>query len=154
MTISLTTPVTGAPQTGLTSPTYTMAVDVAPDLNGKQYYASATGGTQVGVTVHTASSPFTVTFWRPKVLKLLGKLGLNGRYVNIPKNDWKVITRKGVIPAVGHPAEIMLIETRIAVPAGAETYDSANIRAALSLHLGAVTQQSAGIGDSAVSGTF
>jgi hypothetical protein len=38
------------------------------------------------------------------------------------------------------------------VPAGADTADPANIRAALSAHFGAVAQQSAGIGDLTING--
>lgn len=52
MTISLTTPVTGAAQTGLTSPTYTHVVDTPPNAYTKQYAVTALGGTQTGVDVH------------------------------------------------------------------------------------------------------
>lgn len=154
MAIAMTTPVTGAPETNFTSPTYTIAVDTAPDVNGKQYYVSAVGGTQVGVTTHSASSPFTLTWWKPKIAKLLPKIGLNGQYGSIPKNEYKFIVRKGCTPAAGQPAELMICEVRMAIPAGAETYDSANVRACMSLAIGALTQQSAGLGDTLVSNAF
>jgi hypothetical protein len=152
---SLTTPVTGAAQTGFTAPTYTVAADVAPDVNGKQNAVTALGGTQAGVSIHSVQSPFTVTCVRPKTFKVLGKTNpVTGLLPNVPKNSWKVITRKGVIPLAGQPASLMVITTTIDVPAGADTASPAEIRAAMSLHVGALTQQSAGAGDSLVSGLF
>jgi hypothetical protein len=152
---SLTTPVTGAAQTGFTAPTYTVAADVAPDVNGKQNAVTALGGTQAGVSIHSVQSPFTVTCVRPKTFKVLGKTNpVTGLLPNVPKNSWKVITRKGVIPLAGQPASLMVITTTIDVPAGADTASPAEIRAAVSLHVGALTQQSAGAGDSLVSGLF
>jgi hypothetical protein len=46
----------------------------------------------------------------------------------------------------------MQITTIIDVPAGSDTADAANVRAALSAHIGALSQQSAGIGDTGVTG--
>lgn len=155
MAVSLASPVTGTAQTGLTSPTYTVLLDQLPDVNAKsQHYVSATGGTQTGVRTHTASDPFTVTFWKDKTIKVLGQLGLNGQYGNVPVNKYKVITRKGVIIAANQPSRIMIIRTEIECPAGAESYDIANVRAALSLHFGSMSQQSAGLGDSVNSGSL
>jgi hypothetical protein len=70
----------------------------------------------------------------------------------VPDNVYKVITRKGVLPLAGQPYAVMNITTTISVPAGSDTADAANVRAALSVHLGALAQQSAGIGDLAVNG--
>lgn len=154
MAYSPTSPVTGSAQTGLTSPTYTISADVAPDVNGKQSAVTALGGTQTGVTSHTVSSPFTVTFLRPKQLKLLGSPGVNGVIANVPSNTYKLIVRKGVTPALNQPARVMTVRCEIDVPAGADTYDSANVRAALSAAIGVLSQQSAGIGDTLVSGIF
>lgn len=154
MSIALTSPVTGSAQTGLTSPTYTTAADVAPDVNGKQWAVTALGGTQAGVTIHSVSTPFTVTFTRPKVLRSLPAIGVNGQYPNIPNNTNKILVRKGVTPALNQPARVMQVSITIDTPAGSETYDSANVRAALSLAIGALTQLSAGIGDTVVSGVM
>lgn len=152
---SLTTPVTGALQTGLTTPTYTVAVDTAPDTNGKQHAVTALGGTQTVVDVSSVSRPFTVTCIKPKVLKTLGSANpVTGIISNVPVNTYKLITRKGVLPLAGQPSKTMLITTIIEVPAGSDTADAANVRAAMSLHIGALNQQSAGIGDTAVSGVF
>lgn len=152
MSIALTTPVTGLAQTGLTSPTYTIVADIAPDNNGKQYAVTALGGTQTGVIPHTVASPFTITFVRPKQLKALSRVNpVTGELRNVPRNTYKVITRKGVNPLVNQPAVTMTITTTIDVPAGSDTYDPLSVRAALSAHFGAISQQSAGVGDTAVS---
>lgn len=150
---SPTSPVTGSAQTGLTTPTYTIVTDTAPDSNGRQHAVTALGGTQTGVDVHSVARPFTVTFVRPKVLKTLGNPNpVTGVVSNVPTNVYKVITRKGTTPLAGQPSKNLLITTIIEVPAGSDLADPANIRAALSLHVGILSQQSAGAGDTAVSG--
>lgn len=153
MTITVTSPITGAAQTGLTSPTYTLTADIAPDNNGKQNAVTAVGGTQTGVTTHSVASPFTITASRPRTFRSLGKPNpTTGLVKDVPVNVYKVLTRKGVTPLAGQPYAVAIIRTEISVPAGADTYDAANIRAALSAHIGALSQQSAGIGDTSVSG--
>lgn len=155
MSWSLTSPITGGAQTGFTTPTYTHVADVAPDVNGKQVAVSALGGTQAGVTVHSVASPFTVTIVRPKVFKTLGPVVPNtGLVARVPKNSWKIIVRKGVTPLAGQPASLMIIKIDIDVPAGSDTADAANIRAAISAAVGALNQQSAGLGDTLVSGVL
>lgn len=155
MAWSLTSPITGAAQTGFTSPTYTHTADVAPDVNGKQVAITALGGTQTGVTAHSVASPFTITFWRPKVFKILGVPNpVTGVVASVPMNVSKVLTRKGVLPLAGQSYKNMQITTIIEVPAGADTADAANVRAALSAHIGALSQQSAGVGDTVVTGVL
>lgn len=155
MALDLTSPVTGSAQTGFTAPTYTHVSDQAPDVNGKQRAVTALGGTQTGVRVHAPSDPFTITFWKPKVFRGLGVPNpVTGAYADAGRNVWRAITRKGVLPAVDQPARILPIETIISIPAGAESYDVANVRAALSLHIGALTQLSAALGDSVNNGTL
>lgn len=153
MTITVTSPITGAAQTGLTSPTYTLTADTPPNPNGKQNAVTALGGTQTGVTTHSVAAPFTVSAFRPAVFKQLGKANpVTGVIANVPRNVYKVITRKGVLPLAGQPYQTMLVTSIIEVPAGSDLADAANIRAALSAHIGALSQQSAGIGDTATTG--
>jgi hypothetical protein len=155
MSFTLTSPITGAAQTGLTSPTYTHVADTAPDVTGRQVAVSAVGGTQTGVTVHSIASPFTITVFRPKVFRSLGQPNpITGLVKNVPRNAFKVITRKGVTPLAGQPITNMQITTLVEIPAGSDTADSANVRAALSAHLGALAQQSSGLGDTCVSGVL
>lgn len=153
MSFDLTSPVTGAAQTGFTSPTYTLTADNAPDNNGKQKAVTALGGTQAGVTTHSVASPFTLTFVRPKVFRFLGKPNpTTGLIKEVPRNTFKFITRKGVLPLSGQPYATMQITTIIDVPAGCDTADPSNVRAALSAHIGSLSQQSAGAGDTCVTG--
>jgi len=155
MTFSLTTPVTGAAQTGLTSPTYTVALDTSPDANAKQYAVTALGGTQTGVTSSSVSSPFTSAMFRPKVYQGLGKPNpTTGLISRVPRNVYKVNTRKGVTPLAGQPIQNMVITTTVEVPAGADLADPANVRAALSMHFGVLAQATSGIGDTTVQGVL
>jgi len=148
MSIALTSPVTGSAQTGLTSPTYTVVADTAPGSNGKQYAVTALGGTQTGVRAHSASDPFTVTFERPvNVRQAPIPNPVTGVIGNVPRNQYKYRVRKGVIPVSGQNPQVMLHTGIFDVPAGADLNDSANVRAGLSLYIGALTQQSAGWGD-------
>lgn len=153
MSFTPTSPLTGLAQTGFTSPTYTFVDDVAPDSNGKQKAITAIGGTQTGVTVHSVASPFTHTFVRPKAFKALGFPNpVTGRITQVPRNVYKMITRKGVLVLAGQPYQNVLVTTVIEIPAGSDVADAANIRAALSAHFGFASQCSAGIGDTTVTG--
>lgn len=153
MAYSPSSPVTGGAQTGFTSPTYSHVSDYAPDATGKQIAVTALGGTQTGVRLHSASDPFTATLFRPKSFKTLGVPNpATGIVERVGKNKWKFIVRKGVIPLAGQSPQLMLITCDIDVPAGADSADSANVRAALSLLVGLLSQQSAGIGDTLASG--
>lgn len=152
MAFTPSSPVTGAPQTGFTSPTYTLAQDVGPDAsNSKQYAVTAVGGTQVGVSTHSVASPFTTNLYRPKTLKMLNASSSQLSVVkNVPKNVYGRITRKGVTSLAGQPIQLLLIRTTYEVPAGADVADAANIRAGCSLHEGVGWAQSAGIGDTLI----
>lgn len=152
--INVTSPVSGTAQTGLTAPTYTVIADNAPPGNpGKQVAVSALGGTQAGVTVHSVASPFTLNFTRLSTLRILGVPNpVTGVIAAIPTNTYKCITRKGVLPLAGQAYKVMNITTQADVPAGADLADPQNIRACFSLHIGALSQQSAGFGDLAING--
>lgn len=153
MTIALTN-ITGTAQTGFTTPTYTIAAD-ASGVDSKKYVVSALGGTQAGVNVHSISNPFYLEFRRPAVFKTVGMPNPNTNILTSqPKNKFTVKTIKGVLPLAGQSAQMMTIRTEVEIPAGADTADASNIRAALSAHFGAVGQQSAGFGDTTVQGTI
>lgn len=155
MPVTLTSPITGGAQTGFTSPTYTHVIDLAPDNNGKQVAVTALGGTQAGVTAHSVASPFTITITRPKVFRFLGKPNpVTGLVKDVPRNTYKCIVRKGVTPLANQPFSTMLITCSIDVPAGADTADAPNVRAAISAMIGSLTQVSAGLGDTSVSGVL
>lgn len=156
MTIAVTTPIAGEAQSGLTSPTYTNVADTNPDNNAKQWLVSALGGTQTGVLPHAISTPFTIAFWRPKAFKMISWVGnvVGSQIKAVPKNVYKIITRKGVLVAADQAPQIMIITTEISVPAGADSYDSLSVKAAVSAHFGVVSQQSSNVGDLVTTGSL
>lgn len=155
MAFAPTSPVTGSAQTGLTSPTYTIAADSNPANNAKQYYVSALGGTQTGVLAHTVAAPFTLSMFRPVALKTLTPVNpVTGVLRSIPMNTYKVITRKGVLPLAGQSYKTALIKTDLDIPAGSDLADPLSLRAAISAHIGLLTQISNELGTSVVTGTI
>lgn len=153
MAVSVTSPVTGAAQTGFTTPGYVHALGSAPDVNGRLWYVTSLTGTQVGATAHTAASAFTLAYWVPKVLRFLGKPNpTTGLISSVPMNVHRFQLRKGVTVLAGQPIQTMDATLVIKIPAGADLADPANIRAGLSMLFGAVAQVSAGIGDTTVTG--
>jgi hypothetical protein len=154
MTWAPASPVTGAPETGLTSPTYTIATDVAPDTNGVARAVTTLGGTQTGVEVSSPSNPFTLLATRPKVMKTLPPLQANGQLGKVPVNTWYVSVRKGVDVLSGQPKQVMLARLQIDVPAGSDTADPESVRACLSLLIGALWEQSNELGDAIVTGVI
>lgn len=148
-------PVTGAAVSGLTSPTYTIATDVAPSINGKQFAVTALGGTQTGVDTNTVSKPFTITFFRPVALKTLPQVNpTTGVIKNIPMNQYKLITRKGIQPAANQMLMVARITTIIEVPAGSDTYEPEELRAMISAHAGIMWAQASGIADTVITGVL
>jgi hypothetical protein len=152
MTVSLTTPVTGSAQTGLTSPTYTITADVAPSALGRQWAVTALGGTQANVRTHAATDPFTITIERPAQFKAVPAVQSGTSLPQVPRNKYVLRVRKGVYPVASQAAQPALFELIMNIPAGSDAADPSNLRAALSLLFGAATQASAGIGDTIVSG--
>jgi len=149
--MALTSPVTGAAQTGFTSPTYTLTADRFPGPNGVQYAVSALGGTQVGATANSAAAPFLVSVERPVSLKTQ-KISAAGIVYSPGRNRHRIATRKGMVAVTAQPALEGICETFIAVPVGAETVSPAEIRAMLSAHIGVLTQYASALGDQMASG--
>lgn len=136
--------VTGSAITGLTSPTVTWTAD-GQTPSYKRFVATALGGTQTGVSVHTVSAPFACEFSRPASLKVLPQ-PISGRYVNIPKNRYTIRLRKGAQVVAGVYSTIDA-DINIAVPAGAETNDTQAWAAFCSALGGLVSNQIAGLFD-------
>lgn len=153
--ITMPASITGAAQTGLTSPTYTLSVDNPPDINAKQSAVTALGGTQTGVDAHSVARPFTVTVARPKTFQSLGKQNpVTGVLNSVGRNTYKILTRKGLTVLAGQPSVSGIVRTEIEVPAGSDIADPANLRAMLSAHIGFLQQLAAGIGDTTVNGVL
>jgi len=150
MPFAPSSPVTGAPQTGLTSPTYTLTADVAPAAHGKQYYVSALGGTQTGVEVNSLSNPFTTTFFKVESPKALPAVNASGGLPSVPKNVFKWNVRKGLEVLSGQPRQTGLFELSISLPAGADVQDPESVRAALSLLFGIAWAESSNLGTTCI----
>lgn len=152
MSISISSPVTGAAVTGLTSPTYTLVPDSVPGVT-KSWYVSALGGTQTGVTAHTIGAPFTQSWKAPASLYTPGVPDAIGiMRAPIRRNKYELITRKGGVPLIGQAARLNMVRTSFEVEAGVETADPAQLYAMLSLHIGTLTQIANGIRDTLLTG--
>lgn len=146
MTFNPSSPVSGAAISGLTTPTFTLTQDTAPGSNGKQFAVTALGGTQTGVDTHSVSKPFTHTFFRPQQLKVLpAPSNASGVVKNIPVNTYKLVSRKGAVPAANNSPRIPVMTTTFDIPAGCEAYEPEEIKAMLSAHVGLLVQQLDGI---------
>jgi len=134
MTVLISSPVTGAAITGLTSPTHTLTADTPPDANAKQYVVTTLGGTQTNARTHTLSDPFSITVWKPKVPKALpAKNPISNAYPSVPMNQYAVIVRKGVYIDSSNTLRQATIRLNIDIPAGADASDAVNIKSAMSL---------------------
>ncbi len=153
---SPSSPITGAAVTGLTSPTYTITSDAPPAPYAKQWAVTALGGTQANVAVSSASKPFTLTAFRPQILKTLPPLNtVSGQIAGaVPNNVYKFIGRKGVLPLANQPARVALARLELEVPAGAETADANSEAALISMMIGALWAQASGIVDTVTTGVL
>jgi hypothetical protein len=151
VTIAITSPVTGSAQTGLTSPTYTLTSDTPPNNNSKVWAVTALGGTQTGVDVHAASKPFQVGVSRPSTVRVAPVPNpVTGVVPTTPRNVYSVWVRKGASPVTGAAPQVAMLRCDFSIGAGMELIEPEDIRAALSLLIGSLSQQSAGIGDTLV----
>lgn len=153
MSIAIPATVTGAAQAGFTAPTYITTADAAVDFNQKQSVVTAVGGTQVGVTTHSISSPFSIMVQRPKTFQILGKPNpTTGLIASVGRNIFKVVVRKGVLPLAGQPIQVAIFRGEMEIPAGSDVNDAPNIRALLSCSFGVLNAVSSGFGDTCTSG--
>lgn len=146
--------ITGAPQTGLTTPAYVLTADTPPGVTGKQGVILSLTGTQTGVTTHSVSDPFYISGFKPAKPKVLQVANAQtGLATNVPFNRYKLRCAKGAQPLVNNPYKVGSCELVISVPAGADSYNPQEIRAMLSAFIGYLWQNSATIGDSVITGT-
>lgn len=154
MAISLTSPLTGAAVTGFATPTFVLSVDTPPNTYSKQWaVTNQTGGTPItsSDTSSAASRPWTITAYRPASVKTLNAVDSTGVLRVVGFNTYGILTRKGLTPLAGQASKTGQFRSEFSVPAGADTADVPNIKAAVSSHIGACWQQSAGIADTLAS---
>jgi hypothetical protein len=151
VTVNVTSPVNGAAQTGHSAPTFTVVADQAPNSFSKQWAVTANGGTQPFTAVHGASKPFTVTFSRPSTIRAAPVPNpVTGIVGNSPRNVYSVLVRKGVVPVAGQNPQVSVLRCDLSVVSGSDLVEPDDIRAALSLLIGALSQQASGLGDSLI----
>ncbi len=154
MTWSPDSSTTGGAQTGFTSPTYTLVDDTAPVVNAKQKTVSALGGTQGSATANSASSPFSATFFKPASIKQLPTANpVTGLRGTIPMNQYKLVIRKGGYAAAGVPVTAIARLT-LDIPAGMDSYNADEVRALSSFLVGILSEESADLGDTLVTGVL
>lgn len=144
--------ITGAAQTGFTSPTYTMVADLAPDSASRQWIISAVGGTQTDVRPHVAGDPFTATVRRGIYRALPPQNPVNGSYGNVPMNKIEILVRKGLKIDTSGTIRVGNLRIVAELPAGSNTSDAPNIRALASFTLGLLAEEAADYGDTLVTG--
>jgi hypothetical protein len=146
--------ITGAAITGLTNPTYTLASDLAPDSNSRQYVITALGGTQTDVRASTAGDPFTLTVRKQPYKSLPARNPVNGSYGNVPRNRVEMILRKGMEIDSDGTLQTGIFRLISELPAGCEQNDVANIRAAVSFLIGLLYEEADDYDDSLISGVW
>lgn len=156
MTVALTSPVTGGAQTGFTTPAWVLTVDTPRNLNSKMWAVTSGTGTITGVDFNSASSPFKIEVSRPVALRAVPPANaITGIIANsIPVNEYRVTVWKGARPAANNVAITAQTVVTMRIPAGTDTYEPEDIRAMISLVVGALNQVSAGLGDTVVSGVL
>lgn len=133
MSLAISSPVTGATITGLTSPTYTLTADTPPNAYSKQYAVTALGGTQTDVSSHSASSPFLIMLQRPQVFKGPALVNpVTGQLMSTPRNTWKLIVLKGATPLAGQNPVNIVFRAEFVIPAGVDVNDPNELKAMLS----------------------
>lgn len=144
--------ITGADQTGFTTPTYTMVVDFPPDANSKQWAVSALGGTQTGVRAHVDGDPFTVVIRKERYKALPSKNPVNGSYGNVPMNRTELLFRKGVYIDSSQTIRVANLRIIAELPAGCQASDAANVRGLTSFALGLMAEEASDFGDTLITG--
>lgn len=144
----------GGAQTSFTSPTFALVADTAPNVNGKQVAVSALGGTQGNATANSISSPFTATFSKPVIPKTVPPVNpLTGARGTVPNNKYKLVIRKGGYAAADTPV-IAIARLEIDIPAGMDAYNPDNVRSLVSFLVGILSEESADLGDTVVTGVL
>lgn len=152
MGLSPDSSIAGTAYTGVASPTFGLVADSPPAPNALQWAVSTLGGTQTGVTANSISSPFTVSVWKPAVLRQLPPPNaLTGLRGSVPMNQYKVIFRKGGYSASGVPV-IAIKRITWEIPAGMDSYEPQQILAMESFSEGFFTEEAGGMGQTLISG--
>lgn len=153
MSLTITGTIAGTAVTGAAAPVFTPIEDSSAGPNFRRWYITTVASAN-SATAHSVSHPFYVELHRPSAFKPQPQFDPTGtRVVNGPvgRNTYKLRVIKGVTPASGLFG-VVLIETLIHVPAGADVNDAANVRAALSVLGGLFIEDPAGLAETPING--
>jgi hypothetical protein len=98
-------------------------------------------------TQSLASRPWTITFGRPGTIRQQNAVDSSGVLRNVPFNTYTIVGRKGLTPLTGQASRTSVMRTEIPVPAGADVYDQANLKAMISSYFGVCVAGADGIYD-------
>jgi len=141
MAINLTGPTAAVTTATLTAATYTYSADMANDNRSKVYVVTSLGGTQTGVSAHTVDAPKMFIIKKPAVFQQPSAYNtVSGRYGKVPKNVTRVLF-KGSAKVAANQWELLPISLDIGVPAGATSYDRANVDASVCAFIAALWDQ-------------
>ncbi len=154
MTWSPDSSITGATQSAFTTPTYTLASDLAPAPNARQFVVTALGGTQTNVRASSAGDPFTLLTRKGPYRVLPPKNPSNGSYGNVPLNKVEHLFQKGLKIDSAGVIRTGNLRVILELPAGSQQNDVANIQALICMAFGTLVEESQDFADSAVSGVW
>lgn len=141
MSINLAGPTAAITTNSLTAATYTFVADMAPDSRTKAFVVSALGGTQTGVQAHSVDAPKQFLIRKPaQFLQPSAYNVTTGRYGKVPKNVTKCMFR-GSAKVAANQWESVPITFEIGAPAGAASYDRANLEASIAASIAALWDQ-------------
>lgn len=138
----------------LSSAVLTVTASAPPVNNSKRSLITAlASGTATGFRAHTVSDPFDLTVYSPSRPQALPSPNVNGVRPNIPVNTHTVNMRKGLRPASDVASIPSQISTKLDVPAGAESYDVANLSLMIAAHAKALEALADDLYDNAQTGS-
>jgi len=141
MSINLAGPTTAVTTSQLTAATYSFTADMANDLRSKAFVMTAAGGTQTGVTTNSVDAPKKVIFKKPANFQQPSQFNtVTGRYGRVPKNTTRIIGI-GSAKVATNQVETIPITIDIGIPAGAVSFDRANVEASVSMTIMAIHNQ-------------
>lgn len=140
--MEISSPVTGAAVTGLTSPAFTL-VGVNSDYRTRKYYVSQLGGTQPGVVPHNIAKPFTIEVQRPATIKYPSASVLDtvGNISTVPKNRFDVKTEKGIDVNAAGGVGVSYAGAYASIPVNGTVQDLMSIKSQLSLTVGTLVAE-------------
>jgi len=141
MSITLAGPTAAITTTSLTAATYTFTSALAADNRSKAFVVSALGGTQTGVSAHSVDAPKKFNVKNPaQFLQPSAYNATSGRYGKVPKNSTRVVGT-GSAKVTATQWETIPMSLDIGVPAGAMSYDRANVEASVAFFIAALWDQ-------------